>query len=51
VSKGVFSKNADLKTVKFSAPVTARFVKLTALSGYSKIAFASLAEFNAIPAP
>ncbi|MDE3068145.1 MAG: discoidin domain-containing protein [Verrucomicrobiota bacterium] len=46
VSKGTFSDNASLKTIKFSAPVTARFVKLAALSGYADGPWASLAEFD-----
>lgn len=50
VIKGVFPYDDKLKTVKFTAPVTARFVKLTALSGYADGPWASLAEFNVIKA-
>ena len=48
IAKGSFEKNEKLKTVKFAAPVTARFVKLVALSGYADGPWASLAEFNLI---
>ena len=47
---GTFSEDAKLKTVHFSAPVTAKFVKLVALSGYADGPWASLAEFNVIRA-
>ena len=50
VAKGVFAKNAELKTVKFAKPVTTKFVKLVALSGYADGPWASLAEFNVIDA-
>jgi hypothetical protein len=50
VATGVFVQNAKLKTVEFAAPVTARFVKLVALSGYADGPWASLAEFNVIDA-
>jgi hypothetical protein len=49
VAKGIFSENAKLKVVHFSRPVTAKFVKLVALSGYADGPWASLAEFNVIP--
>jgi len=48
VMTGVFPDDYKLKTVKFTAPVTAKFVKLTALSGYANGPWASLAEFNVI---
>jgi len=48
VANGVFAQDAKLKTVKFAAPVTAKFVKLVALSGYADGPWASLAEFNVI---
>jgi hypothetical protein len=48
VAKGTFAADRNLKTVRFPAPVTARFVKLVALSGHTKTPFASLAEFNLI---
>jgi len=50
IVKGVFAKSAKLKTVNFPAPVTAKFVKLVALSGYANGPWASLAEFNVIRA-
>jgi len=50
VMTGVFPDDYKLKTVKFTAPVTAKFVKLTALSGYADGPWASLAEFNVIKA-
>lgn len=46
VASGAFPADDKLQTVKFAAPVTARFVKLVALSSYSTGPWASLAEFN-----
>lgn len=48
VVTGIFSENAKRKTIHFPRPVTARFVKLAALSGYADGPWASLAEFNVI---
>jgi len=50
VVKGIFTADDKLKTVEFAAPVTAKFVKLVALSGYADGPWASLAEFNVIKA-
>ncbi|MBU6399323.1 MAG: discoidin domain-containing protein, partial [Verrucomicrobia bacterium] len=50
VAKGVFPNDRGLKRVKFGAPVTARFVKLEALSGQVNGPWASLAELNLIQA-
>ena len=50
VAKGVFSNDEKIKTVKFTAPVRARFLKLVALKGHADKPFGSLAEFNIIPA-
>ena len=50
VAKGAFAYNAKLKRVKFAKPVTAKFVKLVAESGYADGPWASLAEFNVIDA-
>ena len=50
VVKGTFAKNAKIKTLKFAKPVTTKFVKLVALSGYADGPWASLAEFNVIDA-
>jgi hypothetical protein len=50
VIKGTFPEDAKLKTIRLPSPVTAKFVKLVALSGYADGPWASLAEFNIIPA-
>lgn len=49
VAEGTFADNAELKTIRFSLPVTAKFLKLLAISGYSDGPWASLAEINFIP--
>lgn len=49
-AKGTFTEDEKLKTIKFAAPVTAEYVKLVALSGFADNPWASLAEFNVIPA-
>jgi hypothetical protein len=49
VAKETFANDVKLKTVKFPAPVTARYLKLVALSGYANIVM--IAEFNVIPYP
>ena len=46
VAKGVFSNEAELKTVKFVAPARAKFIKLVALSGWASGPWASLAEIG-----
>ncbi|HEV2320665.1 MAG TPA: discoidin domain-containing protein, partial [Verrucomicrobiae bacterium] len=48
VATGTFSDSAALKTVNFSEPATAKYVKLVALSGYANGPWASLAEFNVV---
>jgi F5/8 type C domain/Glycosyl hydrolases family 2, sugar binding domain/Glycosyl hydrolases family 2, TIM barrel domain len=48
VVEGTFSDDANLKTINFPAPVTAKYVKLVALSGYTHGPWASLAEFNVL---
>ena len=48
VAKGTFPNDTKLKTIKFTSPVTVRFLKLVALSGYGKMV--ALAEINLIPA-
>ncbi|HEY1790188.1 MAG TPA: discoidin domain-containing protein, partial [Verrucomicrobiae bacterium] len=50
VVKGTFSNDAKLKTIHFPVTITAKFVKLVALSGYADGPWASLAEFNVIHA-
>ena len=48
VCRGQFSADISLKTVKFDQPVTARYVRLVALSTFDQQPFASLAEFDVI---
>ena len=50
VAQGTFARDAGPKAVRFAAPVTARFVKLVALSGHGDGPFASLAEFGPMEA-
>lgn len=50
VASGSFDNTANAKQVLFAAPVTARYLKLNALSGFSKESFISLAELSIIPA-
>jgi len=46
VATGTFPANDQLHTVKFATPVTAKFIKLVALSGHANGPWASLAEFK-----
>jgi beta-galactosidase len=48
VQTGTFDADSKLQTVKFTSPVTGKFVKLVALSGHAKGPWASLAEFKII---
>lgn len=48
VSRGSFAADSKLKTVKLNQPVTARYVRLVALSTFDEQPFASLAEFDVI---
>ena len=48
VAKGTFSADAKLKTVSFDRPVTARFVRFIALTGFDDDPFASMAEFSLV---
>jgi hypothetical protein len=50
VSQGTFPADASLKRVEFQNTQTARFLRLTALSGHSSGDYASLAEFDLIEA-
>jgi beta-galactosidase len=50
VAKGVFARDARLKDVWFVSPVSARFVKLVALSGHANGPWASVAEIELLPA-
>lgn len=50
VAKGTFSADAKLKTVNLAQALTARFVRLTALSGHASGAYASLAELEILEA-
>jgi galactose oxidase len=45
-AQGEFPANDSLKTVTFPSPVTARFLKLRALSGHANGPWASLAELG-----
>lgn len=48
VARGTFARNAALKTVKFTQPISAKFIKLTALSGHAEGPWASLAELRVL---
>ena len=51
VAKGEFAKDAAEKVVTFAAPVTARFLKLQALSGWDRNSpLAAMAELTLVPA-
>jgi hypothetical protein len=50
VSRGTFTEDEGVKTVRFDKAVTARYVRLMALSGFDQQPFASLAEFDVIEA-
>lgn len=44
--KGEFPQDRELKRIFFPRPVTAKFIKLVALSGFDTQPFASIAEFD-----
>jgi hypothetical protein len=46
IATGEFTSDRELKRVVFPRPVTAKFIKLVALSGFDTQPFASIAEFN-----
>ena len=46
VAKGTFSADAKLKTVSFARPITVRFVRFIALTGFDDDPFTSMAEFS-----
>ncbi|RYF23737.1 MAG: DUF4981 domain-containing protein, partial [Flavobacteriales bacterium] len=48
VIEGAFEKGAQLKTVRFAAPVRGRYIRFTALSSQNGQDFASGAEFSVI---
>lgn len=48
VIEGAFEKGAQLKTVRFAAPVKGRYIRFTALSSQNGQDFASGAEFSVI---
>ena len=51
IAKGELSQDANEKVVTFAAPVTARFLKFQALSGWDRNSpLASLAELTLVPA-
>jgi hypothetical protein len=45
-AKGTFSADARLKSVSFERPVTARFIRFIALTGFDDAPFTSIAEFS-----
>jgi hypothetical protein len=47
---GTFRRDAQEKTVLFAAPRTVRFIRVTATGGFDDQPFASLAEFDIVPA-
>jgi phospholipase C len=49
LAQGEFAADAQLKKVSFAAPVSARFLKLRALSGHANGPWASLAELGVLP--
>ena len=48
VARGTFPRNAELKTVRFTKPATAKFLKLAAWSGHASGPWASVAEFRVL---
>jgi hypothetical protein len=49
VAQGTFKRDANLHTIKFAAPVSTRFLKLTAVSSFEPAKpYASLAELSVI---
>jgi len=46
LAKGEFPQDRELKRIFFPRPVTAKFIKLVALSGFDTQPFASIAEFD-----
>ena len=47
-AKGTFNADANLKTVSFERPVTGRFVRFIALTGFDDDPFTSMAEFSLV---
>lgn len=50
VAEGSFARDANLKTIRFAAPAEAKFLRVTAKSGFGGDPFTSLAELDVIPA-
>jgi hypothetical protein len=48
VARDTFARNAELKTVRFAKPASAKFLKLVAWSGHANGPFASLAELGVL---
>ncbi len=48
VAQGEFSPDPSVKSVKFAAPMTTRFLKLRAVSSHAHGSWASLAELNVL---
>jgi len=49
VARGTFSKTKDWKTIAFDSPLSARYVRLRALSGFDDQTFSTVAEFEILP--
>jgi len=50
VARGVFARDANVKSVRFSQPIQARFIRFVALQGFEGQKWASMAELKLIPA-
>jgi hypothetical protein len=48
IARGSFTANKELKTVNLPKPVTGRFFRLVAASGFDALPYASIAEFAVI---
>ena len=45
-AKGVFDKNAELKKIRLTEPVDARFLRFVAQEGFDAKPFATIAEID-----
>jgi len=50
VAQGALAKDAETKTIRFTEPAVARFLKFVALSGHTRGSWASVAEIGILPA-
>jgi hypothetical protein len=48
-ARGVFDNSANVKQVLFNAPITTRYLKLIAVSGFGDKPYIALAELSVIP--